>query len=383
MARKYADRTRQFWWRIDGDQRSKFLWTNLGGRRVSTGCTTLGAAQAWKAERERESVDPTYAAARSTAIKSAIADFIGELKVARRSAATIRYYEQKLGTWMTFLGEDKPIAEIVPPLVQKFVAWRTTDQPLLDGAVAIAATPQTARKEVAALLTMLKSAKHAGLFPGDVMALKPLRLAGAYEPRERHPTREQFAALVVELERRNLRHRAAFICAAVATGGRLGELHRLRREDVDPKTGVYRLRVTKTRKTEGEIRERIAVAEARPLLKYALKFGAGKDGLVLQPWAAPNMVQTLERVGDKIGVPGFSANDFRRAMASWLRQDGVPPHLVAFMLGHTSSAMVERVYGRMTASAAATLIERARRTDSVPKPAKKRRCAPKTRTEHP
>ena len=382
MARKYADREKRFWWRIDDGKPSKFLWTNLGGQRVSTGCTGLDAARAWRSEREREAVDPTYAASRSTSIKSAVADFLDELRVARRSAQTIRYYEQKLGTWLTFLGSDTKIATITAALVTKFVAWRTTDIPLPDGSgVEVAASPQTARKEVAALITMLRSAKHRGAFPGDVMALKPLRMAGQYEPRDRHPTREQFAALVVELERRGLHHRAAFLCAAVATGGRLGELHRLRREDVDPKTGLYRLHVTKTRRTEGGIRERFAVPEARPLLQYALDHGAGKNGLVLRPWAAPNMVQTLERVGDKIGVPAFSANDFRRAMASWLRQDGVPPNLVAFMLGHTSSAMVERVYGRMTASAAASLIERARRTESVPKGAGKHPKRPKRTTE--
>jgi len=384
MARKYADREKRFWWRIDDGKPSKFLWTNLGGQRVSTGCTGLDAARAWRSEREREAVDPTYAASRSTSIKSAVADFIDELRVARRSAQTIRYYEQKLGTWLTFLGAETKIATITAAVVTRFVAWRTTDIPLPDGSgVEVAASPQTARKEVAALITMLRSAKHRGAFPGDVMALKPLRMAGQYEPRDRHPTREQFAALVVELERRKLHHRAAFLCAAVATGGRLGELHRLRREDVDPKTGLYRLHVTKTRKTEGGIRERYAVPEARPLLQYALDHGAGKDGLVLRPWAAPNMVQTLERVGDAIHVPAFSANDFRRAMASWLRQDGVPPNLVAFMLGHTSSAMVERVYGRMTASAAASLIERARRTESVPKGGGKRRKRPKQTTEQP
>lgn len=378
MARKYADREKRFWWRIDDGKASKYLWTNLGGGRVSTGCTTLEAARGWKAEREREAVDPSYAAARSTALPAAIDEFLTELRVARRSDKTISFYRQKLGTWLTFLGEDFRVASVTAAVVTKFVAWRTTDQPLMDGAVAVAASHQTARKEVAALLTMLRAAKHRGAFPGDISALKPLRMAGEYEPRQRHPTREQFAALVVELERRKLFHRAAYICAAVATAGRAGELHRLRREDVDPKTGLFRLRVTKTRRTEGEVRERYAIPEARPLLQYALDRGAGKDGLVLQPWAPPNMVATLARVGDAIGVPHFSANDFRRAMASWLRQDGVPPNLVAYMLGHSSSAMVERVYGRMTATAAAVLIERARRTDSVPKPSKSGRRQPKT-----
>lgn len=44
----------------------------------------------------------------------------------------------------------------------------------------------------------------------------------------------------------------------------------------------------------------------------------------------------------------MSPNDLRRTYATWLRQHGTEPHLIAVALGHhTDSRMAERVYGRM------------------------------------
>lgn len=377
-SRARASETKDGFWRRRDERTgslSRFWWTNLAGRRTSTGQRDIEAAREWRRERERELASPSYTASRKKTVGGAVAEFLEELRVANRAADTIRYYTQKLGTIVTFYGADAKLAAITPASVTKFVAWRTTDNPLPDGSVEVAAHMRTAAKEVAALMTMVRSAKHRGEFAGDIDTLKPLRMDATYVPRERHPTREQFAAIIHDLERRDMRHRAAWLCAAIATGGRYGEVQRLRHEHVDLDAGRYTLLVSKTVRTEGGRKERGFAERVRPilpdatrLLEYAIEFGDGTDGRVLLPWAAPNMVQTLQRVGETIGVPAFSANDFRRALASWLRQDGVPPDLVAFMLGHTSSAMVEKVYGRMTATAAAALIQAAReiRTESVP-----------------
>lgn len=52
-----------------------------------------------------------------------------------------------------------------------------------------------------------------------------------------------------------------------------------------------------------------------------------------------------------------SPNDLRRTFASWLKQAGVDSMVVAKLLGHTTSRMVEMVYGHLndaTTSAAIT-----------------------------
>jgi Phage integrase family len=42
-----------------------------------------------------------------------------------------------------------------------------------------------------------------------------------------------------------------------------------------------------------------------------------------------------------------SPNDLRRTCGTWLCAQGVPPHLIAPLMGHKDSRMVERVYGRL------------------------------------
>jgi integrase len=367
MAR--IDETRDgFYHRLDErtGKPSKFWWTVIGTRRVSTGLRDLEAARLWRREREREAADPSYAATRATTLKLAIERFVTELEVARRASATLTFYAQKLGPFLTFLGEDATLDEITTARLTDYVKWRTTETRFPDGSVQIAVSPRTAKMEIASLLTMLRAAKHRKDYAGDIDALKPLRMDAKYEPRKRFPTRAQFAAIVVELESRGLHHRAAWICAAAATGGRLSEVNRLRRSKVNAKT--FAIEVTKTVKTEGDVRVRPVLTFVRELLEYAETHGAGEGDMLLQPWVASNLNDTLRRVCEAVGAPRLSANDFRRGLASWLIQAGVAPNLVAFMLGHTSTAMVERVYGKMTADAAGILIEATlgARTDSVP-----------------
>jgi integrase len=345
---------------------SKFWWTSVGSRRVSTGCRDLEAARLWRREREREAADPTYAATRSTTLKLAIERFVTELEVAQRASATLSFYAQKLGPALTFFGEGATLNDITTARLTDYVKWRTTEHALDDGGMQLAVTPRTAKMEIESLLTMLRAAKHRKDYAGDIDALKPLRMDAKYEPRKRFPTREQFVAIVQELERRGLHHRAAWLCVAIATAGRLSEINRFRRSAIGTK--VFTIEVTKTKKTEGGQRVRPILPFARELLTYAKQWGAGEGDALLQPWVAANLNDTLRRVCEAVGAPRFSANDFRRALASWLVQAGVAPNLVAYMLGHTSTAMVERVYGKMTAEAAAALIEGslATRTDSVP-----------------
>ena len=49
------------------------------------------------------------------------------------------------------------------------------------------------------------------------------------------------------------------------------------------------------------------------------------------------------------GLARVSPNDLRRTFASWLKQAQVDSFVVAQLLGHSSSRMVELVYGRLDA----------------------------------
>ena len=43
----------------------------------------------------------------------------------------------------------------------------------------------------------------------------------------------------------------------------------------------------------------------------------------------------------------MTPNDLRRTFASWLKQAGTDSLTVARLLGHSSTAMVDKVYGRL------------------------------------
>lgn len=371
MAR--VERTKDgFFRRLNDDtgKPSKYWSTRLNGKRVCTKQRDLEAARLWRREEERKAADPTYQASRATTLESAIETFLTDLKTAKRSEKTLTYYATKLGAALAFWGGDKPIANITPATVQDFVAFRTTPQELEGGAVSQPIEMSTARKEVAALVTLLNTMRHRGLYVTDPRTLKPPRLGGRYKPRKKYPTPAVFALIIKELERRNLHHRAAWLCACVATGGRLSEINRLRKLGIDFVRGLYVLDVTKTIETEGATRERPILPFAEPLLKYARRWGEGVGGLVLMPWEPSNLFRVLKSVCEAVGCEPYTANDFRRAHASWLAQLGVPNNLVAHMLGHTTTAMVDKVYAQMTPQAAKALIAQTGagsfRTDSVP-----------------
>src|SRR5262249_1620872 len=72
-----------------------------------------------------------------------------------------------------------------------------------------------------------------------------------------------------------------------------------------------------------------------------------------EPW--PYVNRDLARACKAAKVPKVTPNDLRRTFASLLVQDGVPLDVVAKLMGHASSAMVYRVYGRFTPAALAQL----------------------------
>lgn len=61
----------------------------------------------------------------------------------------------------------------------------------------------------------------------------------------------------------------------------------------------------------------------------------------------PNDKRELERACARAGVPRVTPNDLRRTFATWLKQKDVDSAVVAVMMGHSSTAMVDRVYGKL------------------------------------
>jgi integrase len=81
------------------------------------------------------------------------------------------------------------------------------------------------------------------------------------------------------------------------------------------------------------------------LLEYALKHAEGKNGMLFGPWG--KLCRDLAVACDKLGIPHCTPNDLRHTCATWLRASGAPIELIAPVLGHADTRMVERVYGRL------------------------------------
>jgi len=132
---------------------------------------------------------------------------------------------------------------------------------------------------------------------------------------------------------------------------------------------------------------RIAVLRPQQIrsvtLDYALDHAAGKEGVLFAPWKSPN--HALKRACVAAGIAHASWNDLRRTFAQWLRQSGATPDLIAPAMGHTTTAMVQRVYGRPDPGVLGALLRRQmglpgalqQRRGTLPrKPLKTRRMAP-------
>ena len=64
----------------------------------------------------------------------------------------------------------------------------------------------------------------------------------------------------------------------------------------------------------------------------------------MRRWPNPHI--TLAKACKRAGIPHCSAHDFRRTFTSRLKHQGVDSLLVGWLLGHTTGAMVEKVYAR-------------------------------------
>jgi integrase len=322
-------------------KRGRFWWLRtdpITGCPESTKCTDLEAAKRHRATRERIASDPHHAAAQT----SRLVDWIGEfIKMKRRQVAngkrsekTVTYYEKKLGHLPRVLGVDFVMAELTPKAADHYIEKRRGED----------VKETTISKEIAALQMVASLAKRGGCYALDPDTLRPQDLTTEYVPVERALPPDEVAALCGELQPA----RAALVLAAVGLGVRLSEAYRLRPEDIDLDAGLVSIRGTKTKESKRIVP---ILSVFRPLIENAIPY------LPLKPW--PNMYRGLDAAARRAGIAGCTPNDFRRSHATILQEAGVDKNVVAKLLGHTSPAMVDRVYGKPRAAALGELAERA------------------------
>lgn len=149
-----------------------------------------------------------------------------------------------------------------------------------------------------------------------------------YRPKERWLTPDEVARLLAELAP----DRRPWVQIAVYYGCNYSELAGLRAHHIE----AGWLHIPGTKRTSRDRR----VPEAKELaLERVAKM------LPVRPW--PNQRRDLAAACARAGIEPCSSNDLRRTFASWLVQAGVPLKTVARLMGHATTAMVDRVYGHL------------------------------------
>jgi integrase len=312
-------------------------WRDAAGEKHRGSLKTQDRAVALQRLRERELAAPDRAA-HGKALGLALS-YLLDTVYAGRAAGTLNCYRTKARHLVRLLGEARPVRHITREDVLRYRAGR----------IAELAAETTVAKELIVLRLCLREQGIEGVVP---------RTTARYTPRRTHLAYDDAMALLEELpERRRL-----WLMVAVYAGPRASELERLEWDDIDLERGWMRVA---GRKTQGSDRGVPIAAALRPWLE-AWADGA-EPGPVLDPWTnyRRDLARACERAGMRVGtarigvrVPRVSANDLRRTFSSWLVQDGVSNFLVARLLGHRTTRMVDLVYGQTSPAALEAAVAR-------------------------
>lgn len=195
---------------------------------------------------------------------------------------------------------------------------------------------QTIAMEVDFLLSALRRLRKHGLFAIDPDTLRPDVVEEAtVEARDRWLTVEEFERLHAEVAESRRRYLAIYCL----TGMRFSELYQCERIG-----DVLHVTQTKGNARVGEVKIRHV-----PLSPPAIAI-LDRYPLPWPVWPTSRMVDDLKRACSRAGMDRVSANDLRRTFCSWLCNAGVPELTVTKLMGHSSSAMVRRVYAQLAPS---------------------------------
>ena len=319
-------------------------WTDVKNRHHRKSLRTRDPQVARARLRQLELVSTDPATHSGHTLKAAIGDLLDVVSHGN-AGATWKAYRQKGENLVDGIG-DIALGDMTREILLAYVRMRKTK----------GASDGTVHKELVVLRRALAEARNRNLWAGDPRALVP-SIRVRYEPRERWLDARNGARLLSELGEPKRRLWAAL---AMLAGLRLSEVEALRWEHVD--LDAKRLRAP-GRKTPSAWRVLPIAPDLERLLRDAKKRDKPQPSArVVSHW--PNVRRDLAAAIARINKADAAAaakrkrkpptpiavvtpNDLRRTFASWLKQQGVDSFQVAKLLGHTSSKMVELVYGRL------------------------------------
>jgi len=311
-------------------------WTDPNGKRQQRSLRTKDRRVATERLRGHELAATPQARGRKQRLSEAIGYMISTL---HDKAEGTRDMYRKKGRRIAKTFGDPFVHEITRDTLSEYIARRLNETDTEHGD----ASPHTVQKELITIRRALREAHERGILP--VLPAMP-RHSPRYKPREVWLTPPQFEQVCAELEPQ----RRLWASLAALAGGSAGEVERCDWAKVDLDRGKLFLPGTKR-----ETRARwvgIAPALLSKLLEVpeAERMGpiAGTWGNVRRDLHAAVARANAKQPTGAPQIPKVSPNDLRRTFASWLVQNGVPLLTVATLMGHSSTRMVEKVYGKLS-----------------------------------
>lgn len=314
--------------------------------RTRNARTARAVADRYEADANDSDPASRYKASVGDALGLLLEDRQAQVAAGNRSAGTVRMYRVKAGHLIRVFemegDQQKPflLVRLKARHVDEYIEKRRDE----------GAAEHTIAKELTTLRAALRICKRREMWPGAIEAVMPAGFSPGYKPRGRYLTVQELHALVTHLTPDH----AARACFAVATSANMGETERAMREDITA-DAVY-VRGTKTDSRPRHVP--IVMPWQRSLLEITNAYAQGADGRLFA-MSAGGFHTALVRAAADAKIPRVTSNDLRRTFGHWMRAAQVPLELIAPAMGHATTQMLQKVYGRLDAGELATLMGRA------------------------
>ena len=274
---------------------------------------------------------------RSYTVATALADYLEDRRGEVAAFARLQHGAKPV---RRLLGRLK-VAELTPAVGRRYAKTRRAEG-IGDGTIG---------RELAVLRAALRLAKGEGLIRDVPMLPMPERPP----PRDRWLSRDEADRLIAAAIEA---HIGLFILIALHTAARCGAILGLRWRQVDLDSGLIDFNVAGRRTAKGRavvpINDtlRAALLSARETReRLCLTKGRSRDAtdeLVIQWRGRPvrSVARGVAAACRRAGLAGVTPHVFRHTAATWLAKAGVAIERIAQYLGHTNSAITERVYAK-------------------------------------
>lgn len=303
-------------------------WTDQRGRQRRQALRTKDAQVARARLRHLELVSTDPATYSKHTLEKAITDLLAVVEN-ENAGPTYGAYEQKARHLVRVMGNIE-LGSISRDGVLLYIKTRKLES----------AAGGTIHKELVVLRRALAEAIERKKWAGDIRSIVP-SVKVVYHPKEVWLNEHQAKQFLSKISK----GRQLWVKLAMYGGLNLGEIEKLRWEHIN--FGQKQMRVPGTKRPS-----RWRVIPIAPTLLEALEAEKPKRmlGPVVTKWANVRRAMEVACTKAKIGFR-VTPNDLRRTFASWLKNKGVDSAIVARLLGHNSTKMVDLVYGKLSQDA--------------------------------